>query len=143
MAKPDAALLEAARYPFHCQIERRFSDLDANLHINNVAFTDLLQEGRVRFHHASDYVGHSDAMTTMVVSLAIEYLGQGFLRYPLDMYVAIGGMGRTSFQLNQLITQAGKTVVFAQATLVCVGPNGPVEIPPAFRDKADQWGFRP
>lgn len=142
MAKPDAPLLDTARYPFRCQIEGRFSDLDANLHINNVAFTDLLQEGRVRFHRASGYAGHSAQMTTMVVSLAIEYLGQGFLSEPLDLHVAIGRIGRTSFQLNQLITQAGKTVVYALATLVCVGPDGPIEVPSVYRDAVDHWSFR-
>jgi acyl-CoA thioester hydrolase len=142
MAKPDAALLDPARYPFHCQIEARFSDLDANLHINNVAFTDLLQEGRVKFHHASGYAGHSAEMTSMVVSLGIEYLGQGYLQHPLDMYVAIGRVGRTSFLLNQLIAQAGSAIVFAQATLVCVGPEGPVEIPQNYRSTAHLWTFR-
>lgn len=141
MARPDPALLDPAHYPFHCQIETRFSDLDANLHINNVAFTDLLQEGRVRFHRASNYTGHSAEMTTMVVSLGIEYVGQGFIPDPIDMHVAIGQTGRTSFQLNQLITQSKRKVLFAQTTLVCVSNGQPCPIPPDFLAEADRWRF--
>ena len=57
MAKPDPALLDPARYPFHCTLETRYCDLDSNLHINNGVMASLLEEarddGRVRGGHAS------------------------------------------------------------------------------------------
>lgn len=142
MAKPDPELLDPERYSFHCQLETRFSDLDANRHINNVAFTELLQEGRVRFHRASNYTAHSDDMRTMVVSLAIEYLGQGYFPDILEGHAAISRMGRTSFELNQLITQNGRVAVFARATLVCIADDRPREIPAEFAASARQWMFR-
>ena len=142
MAKPAPELLDPERYPFHCQLETRFSDLDANMHINNVAFSALLQEGRVKFHHASDYTAHSSVMSTMVVSLAIEYLGQGYFPDILGSHAAISRMGRTSFELNQLITQTDRVLVFARTTLVCIADGKPYEIPAEFAVSAKQWMFR-
>ena len=76
MPKPDPSLLDPARYPFRCLIETRFRDLDSNMHVNNGVFASLLEEGRVRFHRASQFGGVSGDLTSMVVSAAIEYLGE-------------------------------------------------------------------
>src|SRR5258706_11884011 len=117
MPKPDPALPDPARYPFRCEIETRFGDLDTNLHINNVSRTGLLEEGRVRFHRASGYHTSIDGMTSMVASLSIEFLGQSHFPDPLEMYVAAARLGRSSYQLNQLVAQHERIVAYAQAVL--------------------------
>ena len=145
MPKPDPALLDPARYPFRCAIETRYRDLDSNLHINNGVFASLLEEGRVRFHRASDFGGVSAefGLTSMVVSVGIEYLGQSHFPAPLEMHVAAARIGKSSYDLCQLVMQEGDTVAFAQVTLVCVKDDKPYVIPDSHRELAKPWMLRP
>ena len=141
MPKPDPSLLDPARYPFHCSVETRFGDIDVNQHINNVAMVGLLEEGRVRFHRASGYHAALGGMTSMVASMAIEFLGQSYFPAPLDMHVAPIRLGNASYTLNQLVTQQGRVVTYAQAVMVCMGKDGPVPLPSEFRDSVKPWMF--
>jgi acyl-CoA thioester hydrolase len=139
MARPDPALLDPARYPFCCEIETRFADLDVNQHLNNVALVGLLEEGRVRFHRASGYHAALEGMTSMVASIAVEFIGQSYFPDPLEMRVAPRHLGNTSYSLHQLVTQRGRLVAYARTVLVCVGPQGPVSLPTAFRESVQPW----
>jgi acyl-CoA thioester hydrolase len=143
LPRPDPALLDAARYPFHCEIETRYRDLDSNLHINNGVMASLLEEGRVRFHRASSFGASSGGMTAMVVSLAVEFLGQSHFPDPLEIHVAVSHIGRTSYRLDQLVTQRARTVAYAQATLVCMLGDGPIPVPDQFRHGAERWMLLP
>lgn len=142
MPKPDPALLDPARYPFRCSIETRFGDIDVNQHVNNVALVGLLEEGRVRFHRASGYHAALGGMTSMVASMGIEFLGQSYFPSPIDMHVAPLRLGNTSYTLNQLVTQEGRTVAYARAVMVCMGAEGPAPLPEAFRQGVEPWLFR-
>ena len=139
MAKPDPALLDPARYPFHCSIETRYRDLDSNLHINNGVMASLLEEGRVRFHRASQFGGVSGAMTSMVVSAGIEYLGESHHPDPLEMHLGAGRIGTTSYELCQLVMQGSDVIAFARVTLVCMMAGKPHPIPTEHREKAQAW----
>ncbi len=144
MPKPDPALLDPARYPFRCEIETRYRDLDSNLHINNGVFASLLEEARVRFHRASEFgnVAADPELTVMVVSVAIDYLGQSHFPEPLDMHVCISRIGQSSYDLGQLVTQSAEVVAFASVTLVCIKAGRPFAIPESHRDRAKPWMFR-
>lgn len=142
MPKPDPTLLDPARYPFFCAIEPRFSDLDLNRHINNVAMAGMLEDGRVRFFRAasrrSDFLGYS----TMVASIGIEYLGETHYPETLTIHGAIENLGRSSQQIVQVVTQGGAPVVFARTVIVMVGPDGPAPVTDAYREAAAQWMLR-
>lgn len=145
MPRPDPALLDPSRYPFRCSIETRYRDLDSNLHINNGVMASLLEEGRVRFHRSADFTGieaGSDA-SAMVVSLAIEFIGQSHFPEPLDIHVGIARIGTTSYELVQLVTQQGREVAFARAVLVSVRQGMPWAISDERRKRAEQWGLKP
>lgn len=143
MPKPEPSLLDPARYPYSCTIQTRFSDLDTNLHINNAALTGILEDARVRFHGAS---GFHDAITnglsTMVASLAVEYLGQSFYPEPLLIHVAALKLGRTSYTLAELVMQQDRIVAYAQLVMVCMRQEGPAEIPEVFRQSVQPWMLR-
>jgi acyl-CoA thioester hydrolase len=145
MPKPDPALLDSARYPFHCEIETRYRDLDSNLHINNGVFASLLEEGRVRYHRVSQFgsVSADPELTAMVASVSIEYLGQSHFPEPLEMHVGASRIGRTSYDLSQLVTQSGKVVAFARVTLVCMKGGEPYAIPDSHKEMAEPWMLRP
>lgn len=143
MPRPDPALLDPARYPFSCAITPRFGDLDVNLHVNNVAMAGFLEDGRVRFHHASGYRTSLKDLSTMIASNAIEYLDE--VHYPdaVEVHGAIEAVGRSSHTVVQLVTQHGRIAVFARSVLVGVGPQGPIPLPPAFVASAPDWMLRP
>ncbi len=143
MAKPDPALLDPARYPFHCVMATRFGDLDVNLHLNNVALVGIMEEGRVRFQRASAFTIARAGMAAMVASFAIEFLGQAWYPQDLDMHVAVARVGRTSVVLDQLLLQEERVISFAQSVIVCVADHQPAVIPAAFIDGIDEWMLRP
>lgn len=129
MAKPDPTLLDAARYPFTCEIATRFADLDPNNHINNVAMAALLEDGRVRFNKSIDMApGRPDARF-MVASVAIDYLAQA--HYP-ELVACLSGtaaLGRTSITVQQLLTQGDAPVATARTVLVCTDGARPIPLP--------------
>ncbi len=141
MAKPDPALLDPARYPFRCSIETRYRDLDSNLHLNNGVMASLLEEGRVHFHRKVDFgIRTTDGGdSAMVVSLAIEFIGQSHFPEPLDIYVGFARVGNTSYELAQLVMQGDQTVVFGRATLVSTRQGAPCAISDESRAIARQW----
>ncbi|MBW8755032.1 MAG: acyl-CoA thioesterase [Sphingomonadales bacterium] len=143
MPKPDPALLDPVRYPFRCSIETRFSDLDLNQHLNNVSLVGLLEEGRVRYHFGTGLTGLMGGAMPMVASLTVEFLGQSYFPDPLDVQVAATHLGRTSYTLCQLVSQKDRIVAFAQSVMVCTGPEGPVALPEAFRERAQSWMLKP
>lgn len=147
MAKPDPALLDPARYPFSCDIATRFADLDLNRHLNNVALAEICEEARVRFHGASGFIaaisGAGPGSGAMVVSFAIEYLGQGYHPDPVSAHVAATRIGTSSYGLAILIRQNGNTIAHAQAAMVAVQGGQPTPIPDDFRDTVGPWMLRP
>lgn len=145
MPKPDPALLDPARYAFRCAIETRYRDLDSNLHINNGVFASLLEEGRVRFHRASRFGNIADdpGASAMVVSVAIDYLGESHFPEPLEMNIGVGRIGRSSYDLCQLVMQQKNVVAFATVTLVCLKNGRPHAIPAEHRDQAQPWILAP
>ena len=145
MPRPEPHKLDPARYPFSTQVDVRFSDMDLNRHVNNVSLSNFVEEGRVRFHRAS---GFHAAMTeagtgAMVASLAIEYVGQAHYPGKLDIHAGAASVGRTSYNLELLVSQKGNPVLFARAVMVCVKDGKPHPIPDAFHlAVANEWGLK-
>jgi acyl-CoA thioester hydrolase len=143
MPKPDPALLDAARYPFHAEVATRFGDLDVNQHLNNVAIAELVETGRVLFHRASGFVEVlGDGLAAMVASMGIEYLGQGFFPDPVEIHVGALRIGRSSYTVSHLLTQGGRLVAYAEGVMVCVRDGIPAPIPEAFTTGVADWMVR-
>lgn len=144
MAKPEPTLLDPARYRFQTRLEPRFGDLDVNLHINNVAMATMLEEAHVRFHRASGYLAGRDAgLSSMVASVAIEYLAQGAYPDPVDIHVALERLGRTSHTLVHTAIQGRRILTFSRTVIVTMGRDGPAPLPASFIASADQWKLLP
>lgn len=148
MAKPDPALLDPARYPFHYVMATRFGDLDPNMHLNNVALAGVLEDSRVRFNTASGFrgaiaEGATNKMTAMIASFTVEYMGQAYYPQSLDTYAAMTRIGRTSFVIQQLIVQESRVVICAQSVMVCIAHDQPTPLPATFIDAVTSWMLRP
>ncbi|MBT0668877.1 acyl-CoA thioesterase [Novosphingobium profundi] len=140
MAKPDPRLLDAARYPFHCEIAPRFADLDLNHHVNNVAIAAYVEDARVRFYRASGLRAQFAGLSTMVVSLNIEYLRETDYPAPVSVYCALERLGTTSMTMVHVLTQDGAAVAFSRCVTVAVNGEGKtVPLP----EGLDDWMLRP
>ena len=143
MAKPDPALLDGARYRFRHEITTRFSDMDSNRHINNVAIATMLEDARVRFGQAT---GINDVMEgglrPMVASVGIEYLAQGHFPHPVEAFVATEDVGRSSWRVVQVLAQDGQPIAFARSVIVCTDGLRSSPMPQTFRDSLMEWALK-
>lgn len=134
MPKPDPALLDPARYPFRCELDTRFSDLDLNLHINNVAITDFLQETRARFHGIERFSGAAPRQPIMIANLSVDYLSEGLYGVPVVGYAGVLEIGRTSHVVGSLLVQGKDAIVFSRSVIVSMTDGKPAPPSPEFLD---------
>lgn len=139
MARPDPALLDAARYPFAQDVTTRFADLDPNDHINNVAMAAVLEDGRVRFNDAVGFRTGMPPLRAMVASVGIDYLAQAHYPAPLRALAAVIAAGRTSWTVQQLMTQDGQPVAAARTVIVCVDGDRPHPLPDHLKAMLEPW----
>ena len=139
MSKPAAYLLEPDRYPMRSEIELRYSDLDVNRHLNNVALVDILQEARGRYHRESGMVKASDAFTLMVANLSVQFLGEAFYGGPITCYTGVRALGRTSQTVAQLALQGDRQVAYAETVMVTMMDGKPTPHPADYREKMMPW----
>lgn len=134
MPRPDAALLDPARYPFRHEITTRFADVDPNQHLNNVALAAMMEDARVRFNLSMDRVIKLGERRAMVASVAMEYLSQGHFPDPVTVHCAIEGVGRTSWTIIQLLEQHGRPVAFARSVIVSIADDRPNPVSAELRE---------
>lgn len=143
MPRPDAALLDPARYPFHHAITTRFADVDPNQHLNNVALAAMMEDARVRFNLSMGRLIKLGERRAMVASVAMEYLSQGHFPDPVSVHCAIEGVGRTSWTVIQLLEQHGRPVAFARSVIVSIADDRPNPVSDEFRENLlAGWGLK-
>jgi acyl-CoA thioester hydrolase len=132
----DRPRMESARFPYSVEVATRFSDLDLLGHVNNVAVTDLLQEGRNRFIKSLE-LDLGLQRSVVVASLHVEFASDLFHPAPVQMRVGILEVGRTSFRVGQLVKQGEKTAVYAEVVQVATGPQGAAPLPEQWRARLE------
>ena len=142
MPRPDPRLLDPARYPFTHTVTTRFADVDPNQHLNNVALAAMLEDARVRFNIAAGLNVKIGERRAMVASVGMEYLAQGHFPQPIAAHCGIEHVGRTSWSIAQLLTQAGQVVVFARSVIVAISGDRPAPVPEADRELLSYWSLK-
>lgn len=137
MARIAPELLDLERYPFHHLITTRFADIDPNRHINNVALAAAFEDARARFDFSRGFGELMMHLRVMIAANHIDYVGEAHYPAPLDMFVGVLDIGRTSWTLACLATQEGRACAFAKATLVATDASRPAPLNEAFRDALD------
>ena len=143
MARPDAALLDTARYPFAHTITTRFADIDPNQHLNNVALAAMMEDARVRFNLEMRGRVRIGERRAMVASVAMEYLAQGHFPGPVTVHCGIEGVGRTSWTIVQLLEQDGRPVAFARSVIVAITDDRPAPLDDDYKlALLEEWGLK-
>ena len=133
MARIDRAALDNASFPAAVTIPTRFADLDLQGQVNNAAVPVILQEARVDFNTAVDMRGQLGGLRPMVAGITIEYAAE--LTHPgeIEILTGVSKIGRTSFTLQQVVRQSGRTAIYAETTLVIADATGAAALPEGLR----------
>ena len=121
--KDDPRRLDHDAYAFGLTVPTRFTDMDPNRHLNNVAIAQLCEEGRVRFHgllrRERPEVGHPHFL---VARVEVDYLAEGHYPYDAEVRTAVGTVGNSSYRIVQGLFQTirGARRAFALADTVMV-----------------------
>jgi len=139
MARPDPALLNAARYPFVTHIGTRYADLDPNEHVNNVALAAMMEDARVRFIDATGVRAEMAGVRYMVASHATDFIAQAHYPDGIDCHCATAVVGRTSLTILQMLTQSSVAVALARTVMMCTDGARPVPLSDKARALLAPW----
>ena len=140
--RADPRRRELAAYPWHHEIATRFSDMDVNRHLNNVAVAQLYEETRVRFNWGLREMHPSLKPRYLVGRVEIDYLGEGL--YPLPVFAAygVGHIGNSSFRAAMGLFQRDRCIGLCDTVMVHRDEHGPAPIPEALRAVLGEWLLR-
>ena len=137
----DRERLQREAFPYRCEIATRFSDLDLIGHVNNVAASAILMEGRNRFikHCALFSLAHAQLV---VASTLIEYAGDLLHPDAIEVGVGVLDIGRSSLRLGQIAWQNGRVGVYAEVVQVTRDERGAIALPDAWRAPLEAMRIR-
>jgi acyl-CoA thioester hydrolase len=136
--KPEAFRLHRAAYPYFRRVIARFSDMDAERHLNNVALAAFYEDGRVSFLHELAGEERGKSFRFVIARISISYLAEA--HYPGDYDVGLGvtRFGNTSFDLGAALFIGDQCVGVCDTTQVVIGDKGPSALPGALRSALDK-----
>jgi len=122
---------------FRVDVGLRWTDLDAQAHVNNATVVDYLQEARVQVLLDSPNAALL-AQGIVIVSHSVVYLAPiSYDARPLQVSVRIGDVGAASLTYAYEVTQRGRPVARARS-LACVFDFG-AGTPRRFTDAERAW----
>jgi len=120
-----------------------FRDTDMYGHANHAVYLSWLEEGRIAFWKALFGSDAFHRMPMVVGEMTIRYEAPTFFDQRLDVYLEIGDMRRSSFDMHYEIRDADSGVRVAKAKSAQVLFDGKKEstypIPDEFREAIDAW----
>ena len=132
-----------ASYPWNVVLDTRFTDMDINRHLNNVAVARLYEEGRVRFNRGLwGAFGETDRPHYLIGHVAIDYLGEGQYPAPVTVAYAVGSIGGKSYRTAMALFQDERCIGLSDTVMVFRGPDGAAPIPDRLRAILGEWVMR-
>lgn len=118
-------------------LDLRWSDQDANAHVNNATMVTLLEEARVRAAAKLSGPIATNSYAHVVRSLEVQYDAELTYTDSIEARVWISRIGTTSYQVSHELIQDGTSCVFATATLVLIDTSErrPIALPDDLRDR--------
>lgn len=132
--------------PFSHADEVRFSDLDVNGHLNNVAFLEFLESARVAYiarNHPEGYPWRSN-FGILIVELKISYRSPGQYGERIETTLRPDALGLTSFRTDFEMRVGERLIADGYSVQVIYDreERRPMPIPPALRERLAEEGAR-
>ncbi|GGC58477.1 acyl-CoA thioesterase [Chelatococcus reniformis] len=146
MKKPDSTRLDPAIYPYAIEVSTRFGDMDANRHLNNVAYARFFEEARVRFN--ADLLNGSDGERLpefaehriVVAAVQIAYLHEGRYGPLVKIGIGVSRIGNRSFEMAAAAFQDGLCI--ATHDVVIAASSGREGVPGTLKVKLEERMLR-
>lgn len=112
--------------PFELEMDLRWSDQDAQGHVNNAKIVTLAEEARIRFHAflASQREGAGQGGSIVVARQEIDYHAQTQYAPAITLRVSVVRIGTKSYTLRQQGLQDGRPVFTVDSILVWLDGSG-------------------
>lgn len=130
--RPHEMRLRLDSYPFVDAIQARYSDMDANAHINNLALEALHENARATMNRNlfPDIYDVTTRRLRLVTSQnAVHFLTEAHWPGTIETGAGVGRIGRTSFVASTGLFVDGNCIGVCDTVLVLLGDDGPVPIP--------------
>lgn len=122
----------------HARIQLRWSDMDAQRHVNNARIADYLQEARVHLLRGSGLLEQGVVVANQQVMYrrSVEYSSE-----PLDVELAITELGAARVQVGYVLRQFDEVVAEARTLLAPFDftEQRPVRLSSAMREYFEQY----
>ncbi len=122
-------------FPVQYSTRILFSDLDAQMHVNNIAYARWFQEGRSDFDTGVLKAGLGNSELRLVLAhVEIDYLDS--LLYPGSVTVTTGVLrvGTASYTLGHAVFRDGTCHALGQSVMVKLGEGGGAALSDRERD---------
>jgi acyl-CoA thioester hydrolase len=133
----DRRRLEPANYPLRFETRALYGDVDANRHVNNVAYARWFEEGRAQLNERVSGPGMlldpPAGEQLLLVSIQIEYLAQ--VPYPATVVVAaaVSVLGGASYGIAHGLFHEGRCAALGDSVVVRARAGRPARLSPAER----------
>lgn len=129
--KPEPFRLQRSAYPFFRNVIARFSDMDAERHLNNVALASFYEDARVSFLRSM--TGQAPAYRFVIAHVGISYLAEAQYPGEYDVGVGVSRFGKTSFEMGCALFAGDTCVGVCDSIQVAIGETGPMPLPQVLR----------
>jgi acyl-CoA thioester hydrolase len=131
-------------YPWQTSHDLRFADIDANGHINNGAFSAIMESSRSLMFFSDD-IKDVAPYNFVLARFEIDFFSS--LSFPGTVRAGVGVLrvGKTSLLLKQALFNPARCVAEAYSTIVATDPatGRPRELGDALRMQFRRWLLAP
>lgn len=132
LTAPDKARLRLESYPLRFEARALYSDVDANRHVNNVAYARWFEEGRAQLNGQVAGPGAlldpAPGEQFLLVSLRLDYRAQ--VPYPSTVTVAtaVGRIGGASYVIEHALFHQDRCAALGESVVVGARDGRPVRL---------------
>jgi acyl-CoA thioester hydrolase len=107
-------------YPFCCQIQIRYSDVDAMNHVNNAVYVTYLELARtLLWRERFGFSGSARDFDFILARVAVDFRSPIGFNDLVEIGMAVTAIGRTSFTLAYRVEASGRLAAQAETVQVC------------------------
>lgn len=135
-ARPDPVRLRLETYPVLGSAPARYGDMDANGHINNLAFESLHENARATMNRTlmpQAYAVGARPFRLVTSQNAVHFLAEAHWPATFQTGAGVGRIGRTSYVASTALFVDERCVGVCDTVLVLLDEGGPMPIPEEFR----------